>query len=97
MEEYLRGKCDVESTESASCARELLDVRRFDAIVVADDLPGGGADDLEQRARSSNPGLAAVRTVTDLSSSHHPPGSARLLEKPFDLLTLGRMLGLEDA
>ena len=93
MEEYLRPKCDVESTDSAAVARTLLDAAWFDAIVIADDLPRDAADNLEQHARSFNPDLAAVRTVTNVTDAPQTEGSAVLLEKPFELVSLARVLG----
>jgi DNA-binding NtrC family response regulator len=96
MEEYLRARCEVETADSVEVARGLLDAERFDAIVIADDLPHDGANDLEQHARSCNPDLAAVRTVTNVADTGQTGGPAILLEKPFELVSLARVLGFEE-
>jgi DNA-binding NtrC family response regulator len=95
IEQYLRSGFDVESADSAAAAQGPLDSGRFDAIVIADDLPDGGADNVEQRARSRNPDVATVRTTTHVSEAAPTTGRTVLLEKPFELTSLGRVLEME--
>ncbi len=95
IEEYLRDAAEVASADGVPAAHNLLDHDRFDAIIVADDLPQDGADEVEQHARSRNPSIAAVRTLTRPSDETEQAGSrAILLEKPFELACLARALGL---
>lgn len=95
IEEYLRDAAEVASADGVPAAHNLLDHDRYDVIIVADDLPQDGADQVEQHARSRNPGIAAVRTLTRPSDEAEQAGSlAILLEKPFELASLARVLGL---
>ncbi len=95
IEEYLRDAAEVASADGVPAAHNLLDHDRFDAIIVADDLPHDGADEVEQHARSRNPKIAAVRTVTQPSDETEQAGNHTiLLEKPFELVCLARVLGL---
>lgn len=63
-------------------------------IVVSDDLPDEGANQVEAYARSPNPCLAVVRTVSQPVRSTTASGSAVRFEKPSELSVLAEILGV---
>ncbi|UCE60426.1 MAG: hypothetical protein JSU63_01500 [Phycisphaerales bacterium] len=93
IEEHLREVFDILTAGSETNAHALLDANPVDAVVIADDLPAFGADALEEHARARNPGVSAVRMITDMGKSEHPESQAAFLEKPFELANLARALG----
>ncbi|MFQ5592353.1 MAG: response regulator [Phycisphaerae bacterium] len=96
IKEYLGSRSDVTSADGASAAHSLLDENWYDAVVIADDLQDDAADAVEEHARSRNPQVVAVRTVTRVADdSVRAVSRAVFLEKPFELTSLGRVLGLE--
>ena len=87
------GRCfQVFAADSVAAADRLLDERPFDAVVLADDLPSGGADQIECHLRIRNPTPCVVRTSTRPCTGGTSPQTATRLEKPFDLTTLVNLL-----
>ncbi len=89
---YFAGEYAVVAAESADTARALLEEKPMDAIVVADDLPGAGADAIETFARSRNGRVRVVRTVTSPAPASRRSVEAPRLEKPFQLASLAALL-----
>ncbi|NOT00957.1 MAG: hypothetical protein HOP29_10040 [Phycisphaerales bacterium] len=93
VESYLSDSFVVVSAASAEEAARRLAADRFDAVVVADDLPDGGASNVERLAQERNAGVMVVRTVIESARGRGESGAARL-EKPFELSRLAALLGV---
>lgn len=91
VERYLRPWFDVVSTTDAMEGDRMMDERGFDAVVISDSVPIALVERLEAHARELNPTVRLVRTVSDDAEES---GQTRL-EKPFDLSTLARLLGVD--
>lgn len=94
VETYLGETFEVLSAPSVAEALEVLDRQSVEAIVVSDDLPDGGADKVEEQARSRNSAVMAVRTISHPVRQEVGAGFAVRLEKPFKLSALAELLGL---
>lgn len=95
VQQYLHDCFDILEADGADTAHALLDTSIVDALVIAEDLPAQGADDVERHARRCNPELNAVRIVTDpLLQIGSRSGDAKRLEKPFKLSALADSLGV---
>jgi DNA-binding NtrC family response regulator len=92
LKTFLQRWFEVETAASAENAQRALAENRFDALIVADDLPAGIAAAIENTGCRSNPDLAIVRTVT--GDSETTAGPTLRLEKPFELAKLARLLGV---
>lgn len=88
---YFDDKYDVVEAESQDAACRLLAELAADALVIAEDLPEGGADVVEGCARSHNGNVMVVRTITAPPSAATPTATKRL-EKPFKLASLAKLL-----
>jgi len=91
---YLGDSRDVLTVESTDGALELLDEQTVEAVVVSEDLPDHGADKVETRARSRNPCVVVVRTVSEPLMDDVSSESTVRLEKPFTLSRLAELLGV---
>ena len=87
----------VFAVDSVPAADRLLDEQPVDAAVLSDDLPDGGADQVECHLRIRNPTPCVVRTSTGPSTGGGTPPAAARLEKPFDLTTLANLLKTSDS
>ena len=97
MVTYLGRWFRVFAVDSAPAADRLLDEQPVDAAVLSDDLPEGGADQVECHLRIRNPTPCIIRTSTGPSTGGGTPPAAVRLEKPFDLTTLANLLGTKDS
>jgi len=93
---YLGRWFRVESTNSIANARQILETRPVDALVVSDEWPPATLASLEQRAHSFNARVTIVRTVTDSGKPSRPGRHLGCLEKPFELARLARLLGIPE-
>jgi len=87
----------VDSVDSRAGADRILDERRIDAVVVSDDLSDQAAEAIETHARSRNPSVCVVRTVTNPSGDNEPAPDTPRVEKPFELSKLASLLGIRVA
>lgn len=87
---YLTPWFDVVSAADATEGDRMIDERGFDAVVISDSMPLALVERLEQHARELNPRVRLVRTVSEDAGS-----GEQSLEKPFELSTLARMLGVD--
>lgn len=94
---YLEQWFEVITTDSANEACRLLQERPVVALVVSDDLPGSAVEQLGTLARSFNRKAAIVRTVTEGYDRGGSCERCLRLEKPFDLASLARLLGIKGA
>lgn len=87
---------DVRAADSQMVAQQLLASYDIHAVVVSDDLPGQGGDEIESLARSRYPGVRVVRTLSRPSRviAIVPPTLG--IEKPFTLSHLADLLGVYD-
>lgn len=83
------------SVESAEQAETVLAAGGVDAIVVSDDVPREDLHEIEARARKRNQDVRIVHTVCRAELLTEEPPETFLLEKPFDLVRLARMLGID--
>ena len=90
---YLTRWFDVFTAESRAVADRILDDRRIDAVVVSDDLTDRAAEEIEAHARSRNPSVRVVRTVTNPPGGQASVQDTFCLEKPFELSELASLLG----
>jgi len=94
---YVERACPVAAVASAAQARRHLQVRPA-AIVIGDTLPDGNPDRIIDEARVRYPGLRIVKLTSGLSAEdarRDKPSSVAVLEKPFSLEELGRLLGID--
>lgn len=94
---YLGRWFAVFAPTSGASAESILEERRIDAVIVSDDLAGQAAERIAALARSRNPSVKIVRTLSGPGSGNAPPGDEMCLEKPFDLSELAALLGVEEA
>ena len=94
---YLAKWFDVFSADSGATADRILDDYRVDAVVVSDDLSDRAAEVIEARARSQNPTVKVVRTVTEPPGERAAAVDTPYLEKPFELSKLANLLGVQNA
>lgn len=92
---YLRPRFQVHSAESKGTADKILEEHTIDVLIVSDDLSNQAADEIEHHAHSRNPSAQVVRLVTDTPADRSLNRNTLRLEKPFDLSSLGRLLGAE--
>ena len=97
LKTYLGKWFSVDSTNSITQARQILDTRPVDALVVSDEWPPAALASLEQRAHSFNARVAIVRTVTDFRKACGTGPCLGCLEKPFELAHLARLLGIAES
>lgn len=91
---YLGEHLEVLSAESAAGALQVLSQQTVEAVVVSEDLPNQGADKVEIHARSGNPCVVIVRTVSEPVREGVLSESTVRLEKPFKLSRLAELLGV---
>jgi len=94
---YLGRWFRVFAADSVSAADRLLDEQPIDAAVLSDDLPDGGADQIERHLRIRNPTPCVVRISTRPTTSSGTSQTTARLEKPFDLTTLANLLKTKDS
>ncbi len=92
MGEYLHATFEVYAADNTAAAINVLNQHAVDAVVVAEDLPGHGADDVEDRARAANPNTTVVRMFTQPGARTPERARTRRIEKPFSLSALARLL-----
>lgn len=86
----------IRRTGSVDGARALLREQPVDDLLLSGNLPAGAAEALDAFAREQNP---AVRTILMVTGEGEPPRlpGANLIEKPFELSALARLLGVPAA
>jgi len=94
---YLGRWFQVFAADSVSAADRLLDEQPIDAAVLSDDLPDGGADQIERHLRIRNPTPCVVRTSTRPATGSGTSQTTARLEKPFDLTALANLLKTKDS
>ncbi len=92
---YLGDHMEVLAVESAAGALQVLGQDKVEAVVVSEDLPNNGADKVEMHARSGNPCVVVVRTVSEPIHDGVLGESTVRLEKPFKLSRLAELLGVK--
>lgn len=98
MSTYLKRWFKVMTADSFDEAGGLLEASTLEALVVTDGLPADQSRSIGQRARHRNPDVITVRTVTELPTSDaRLANGEKLLEKPFELARLARLLGVPEA
>lgn len=91
LETYLTKWFEVFTAESEEEARHLLDERPMDILIVSDELSPEKMLAVEHRARQRNGEariIAMVATAEDRTDCY--------IEKPFDLSSLAKLLGVDD-
>lgn len=91
VQRYLEPWFDVVNATDAAEGDRMIDEDRFDAVVISDTVPLSLVERVEQHVRELNPHVKVVRTVADDTDA----GERTLLEKPFELSQLARLLGVE--
>ena len=94
VETYLSKTFEVLTASSVVEALKSLGKQSVQAIVISDDLPNGGADEVEGHARLRNACVVAVRTVSQPMRPDAQTSLAVRLEKPFKLSALAAILGV---
>ena len=93
---YLSKWFDVFPTDTGESADRILEDHRIDALVVSDQLPAESLDALESHARSCNAATRVVRTVTSLNRNTVTDQGTFCIEKPFELVKLANLLGVDE-
>lgn len=96
MRMYLQPWFEVCSAASVAEAAAELAARPFAALIVWDEFPDRAAERLIAAATKVNPDVLIVRTATGVNRNGASP-RIRLLEKPFQLEELARILGIPPA
>jgi DNA-binding response OmpR family regulator len=91
---YLQRWFTVDTTNCGVEAEKLLRDHVFAALVVSDQLPRRTAETLVALARNNNPNGRAVLMVSSAANAESTPSCATRIEKPFELATLARLLGI---
>ena len=91
LAKYLSKWFEVFPVDSVAPADRVLDQQPIDAVVVSDQLPDRRAQSIENHARSRNAATCVIHTVTT-----RVVGSAKCIEKPFELARLATLLGVND-
>lgn len=81
------------SADSPAVADQILDEQPIDAVVISDDLSNEAGEEIEARARSRNPDVQIIWTLTHPGRSRHYRRGTDAVEKPFELSHLARLLG----
>jgi hypothetical protein len=98
MSTYLKRWFEVVALDSVEAADQLHSAGSVAALIIADELPAEQSRFVEQQARRRNPDLITVHTVTEVAREAASPDEAeRRLEKPFELASLARLLGVPEA
>jgi len=97
LKTYLRRWFTVDGTSSVASAQRVLETHPVDALVISEELSSTGLAYVEQCARSLNPRVAIVRTISDPSKPSRPGTHLDCLEKPFELARLARLLGVPES
>lgn len=92
MGEYLHATFEVYAADNTAAAIDVLNQHPVDAVVVAEDLPCHGADDVEDHARAANPETTVIRMFTQPGAKTPERPRTRRIEKPFALSALARLL-----
>ena len=74
---------DVYTAPDAYRALELLDERSYDAVLVDDNMPGGGKSVLSRLDDESFPGIAVLMTGGLAADATDVSDGVRRLQKPF--------------
>jgi hypothetical protein len=93
---YLARWFSVDCVDCTAKADRILEESPVDAIVVSDDLTGDAVRAIEARARSGNPNVRVVHTITHPSHEHEITPDTLRVEKPFALSQLASMLGVTE-
>ena len=93
---YLAKWFTVDCVDCRAKADRILNERSVDAVVVSDDLSNDAVQAIEARARSRNPSVRVVCTVTNPSHENESTSDTLRVEKPFALSQLASMLGVTD-
>jgi len=93
---YLKPWFVVDVAESLTEAEAVVPHRSYAALVLSGALDPRRAAEVQHQAARQNPALMTVRTVTH--AGELPPGEPRTvqIEKPFELASLARLLGVEN-
>jgi DNA-binding NtrC family response regulator len=92
---YLSRWFDVVPVESAVAAARALGRRRIDVVLVSDTLLQGGGELVERATLANNAAATVVHMVANVPRAPSET-RGRCIEKPFQLPTLARLLGIED-
>jgi DNA-binding NtrC family response regulator len=93
---YLSRWFSVDSTKSIASAQQVLEAHPVDVLVVSEEFSPTGLTYLERCARSLDPQVTVVRMVADPSKPRRRGQHAGVLEKPFELVQLARLLGIPE-
>ena len=91
---YLDRWFTVFAAESQTAAQHILETDPIEALVVSKDLSDQGAKEVEELARARNPSVRIIGTVTHPSQRNTVAKQDWMLEKPFDLAELAKLLGV---
>lgn len=91
---YLSKWFDVFPVESREAADRILDDHRVDAAVLSDALPQESVRALSEHVWEQRADAEIVQTVTSLRAASPPDATTMLIEKPFELARLARLLGV---
>ncbi len=96
LETYLARWFVIVTADSRKSATLSLKQAPVDALIVSDDLSGRSADEIVACARTGNPAVKVVRTLARPSGLRPLPRDDSVVEKPFDLAQLAKLLGIRD-
>ncbi len=94
---YLRKWFIVQTADSRESAARLAGRQRFAALVLSDQLSAGDAAEIRRIAAQRSADVRAVQTVAGATEPPAENAPVQFLEKPFDLASLARLLGVPDS
>lgn len=92
---YLGRWFAVQAADSCESAQVALKGQRVDGVVLSTEFPPWAVQAIERLARKTNPAVRVVRTITQQSQGVDLARGTLMLEKPFKLRDLARLLGVE--
>lgn len=95
MESYLRRWFEVRGVRDTGEAEHVLEAGALHALIVSDGFTRRQTESLQEHARTKNPQVRIICTVSDVPDGRHRHGDT-VIEKPFQLSRLAELLGVAD-
>lgn len=93
---YLQKWFAVDITDSVDAAVEIIHAVPLDGLILSDELPTPEQSTLERAARQRRARLRVIHTISDTTKPCCPNAFSNVLEKPFELAHLARLLGVPE-
>jgi DNA-binding NtrC family response regulator len=95
--EYLQRWRMVVATGDTAAALAIVAQGDVRTLILSDDLDPGDCDAIQAAAEDQRRDVVTVRTVTNVRGAKRPRRRCKLLEKPFALESLARLVGIGDS